>query len=158
MEGDIKDAAEHDDYRSVWRLGRVLARTGLGPKRRVFAPPDQEPILTSEWHEYMQDMFGAVATPQPNLLDRAHLAYPPLAVQMEAVDHKDMLKEICRQKNNRQTIAGSVPSEVWKIIYKFCVPVAQLMHKGPFEMIRATATPPMAWCCSPMWPIDKHNM
>lgn len=49
---DMIDSAEHRDYRTVWIRGREFAKTGLGPKRRVYTPPDPEVISAQEWDAY----------------------------------------------------------------------------------------------------------
>ena len=44
----MEEAAYYQDYRTVWVKGREFARTGLGPKRRVYAPPDGDPPGTHD--------------------------------------------------------------------------------------------------------------
>ena len=57
LANDMNAAAQHGHWRQVWRVGRAIARTGLGPKRRVYRPPDTEPISAAEWDAYMQQAF-----------------------------------------------------------------------------------------------------
>ena len=50
---DMIESAEHRDHRTVWIRGREFAKTGQGPKRRVYIPPDPEVLSTQEWDAYM---------------------------------------------------------------------------------------------------------
>ena len=57
---ELAEAATHEDYKTVWCKGRSMARTGLGPKKRVYAPPDEELIAPSEWHDWMVGLYDGV--------------------------------------------------------------------------------------------------
>ena len=151
----ITIAATYSDYRTVWVKGRTAARTGLGAKRRVYAPPDKEAITYPEWHEYMVEQFQAIATTLPQNIDPEE--YASITEPMEEVDSEQLYYEFNKQKNNKTTIEGSVPSEIWKMVYKHSTIVPKIIEKGPLKIIAATGLPPITWCCSPMWPIDKQN-
>ena len=60
LANDMNAAAQHGHWRQVWRVGRAIARTGLGPKRRVYRPPDAEPISAAECmgRIYAAGLFG----------------------------------------------------------------------------------------------------
>ena len=68
-----------------------------------------------------------------------------------------MKHEFLRQKNNKCTVEGCLPAEVWKLIYKHCWPVSGLIRKGPLEVVRNLAVTPQRWCNMQMWTIDKNN-
>ena len=52
--GEITEAAQRQDARSVWRLARCLAGKGLGQKKRqLHSPPRWGPSLT-QWLQHLQ--------------------------------------------------------------------------------------------------------
>ena len=67
---EMIETAENRDYRTVWTKGRQVAQTGLGPKRRVYLPPDKDLISHPEWNEHMQiTMEATPVTCLPTTLD-----------------------------------------------------------------------------------------
>ena len=56
---DVQEAADHQDYRTVWVKGREFARTGLGPKRRVYSPIDADRSATAERDVSMKEQLAA---------------------------------------------------------------------------------------------------
>eukprot|EP00439_Symbiodinium_sp_Y106_P000313 s4602_g1.t1 len=94
---------------AVWRVGRAIARTGLGPNRRVYRPPDAEPISAEDWDAYMQQAFRAepvsVRLPLPHYVALRHSArmeMPPLrnsaATSWVQATIALSLKVLCRRK------------------------------------------------------------
>ena len=137
---EIVESEEHRDYKGVWVAGRRLAGTGLGPKRRVYAPPDADPITTAEWDIFMADSFGAhqVTGEEPRACDGW------TGQEMQSIELKKLKRNILRQKNNKTTVAGSVPSEVWKMCFKFCLAYVAALCRGPLDIMLKTAKPPQA--------------
>ena len=150
----IAEAEEHRDYKEVWVKGRLLAGTGLGPKRRVYGPPDAEAITDSEWNEWMIGLYDAQQVTHPTpLIPCTQWTGEP----MPFVSKKTLKRCFLKQKNGRVTREGSMPAEVWKILYSYSKNVPDLIQKGPLNTIRHSAYPPFKWCMQALWPIDKKN-
>ena len=105
LAGDMDAAARHGHWRQVWRVGRAIARTGLGPKRRVYRPPDAEPISAEDWDAYMQQAFRAepvsVRLPLPHYVASRHSA------RMEMPPLRNFRRNILGAGNNRSVPEGS---------------------------------------------------
>ena len=97
---DMIASAEHRDYRAVWIRGREFAKTGLGPKRRVYTPPDPEVISTQEWDAYMSSSFAATRVDESNIRDSYQSIWPATEHELDPPTTSEIAKAFRRQKNN----------------------------------------------------------
>ena len=95
----MTEASQHHDFRTVWVKGRQFARTGLGLKRRVYSPPDDETILIAEWTEALADQFAAVKVDEPNPSDSFHFCWPPSVHELDPPGDDEIMYAFPRQTN-----------------------------------------------------------
>ncbi|CAE7225001.1 unnamed protein product, partial [Symbiodinium microadriaticum] len=155
LANDMDAAARHGHWRQVWRVGRAIARTGLGPKRRVYRPPDAEPISAEEWDAYMQQAFRAEPMPACLPVPRCEASRHPAHMNMPSL--RNFCRNILSAGNNRSVPAGSLPSEVWKLVFGYLPALARDIYEQFFRQLARTGRNPGRWYDVPIPPIDKGN-
>ena len=105
----------------------------------------------------MTSSFAATRIHEPNSSDRYQNIRPATIRELDPPSTSEIAKAFKRQKTNKTTIEGSLPSEVWKIMYQHCSPLVHLIKLGPLAIVKKCAAAPLAWTCNRTWPIDKKN-
>ena len=78
----------------------------------------------------------------------AHVDLPPL---------RDFRRNVLGAGNNRSVPEGSMPSEVWKLIFGCLPDFARDIHEQFFRQLARTGRNPSRWYDVPVLPIDKGN-
>ena len=116
---------------------------------------DAEPISAEDWDAYMQQAFRAepvsVRLPLPHYVASRHSA------RMEMPPLRNFRRNILGAGNNRSVPEGSMPSEVWKLIFGYLPQLARDIYEQFFRQLARTGRNPSEWYDVPILPIDKGN-